>query len=241
MQELKHMRDAVEALSGAGNLQAVLTQIVRSAREVLDSDSSAIWSYDDIRQKFLLDDSVAGGIDPKIWGKLKHGESQAGKTAFTVMKHHMISVEDVTNRKQYPFLGKSTKQLLKQIGIRSFLGLALTVGDEKLGVLYVNFKRPRHFTQEEIGTALTFADHVALALKKARLLDQIRKARDTARIVAQVTTLEAENTLESVAQGMVDAVNCDAVTLYVYDKQSDTLSYPPTMGGGHQVPQKNAS
>ena len=238
MQELKHMREAVEALSGAANLPDVLTQIVHSARIVLGADSAAIWSYDAIRRKFLLDDSVADGIESAVWQKFKQEEPRAGQTAATVMENHPLSVENVADQERYSFLGTSTKRLLTMVGIQSFLGLALTAGEENLGVLYVNFNQLRRFTDDEINTALTFADQVALALKKARLLEQVRRARNAARIVAAVTTLESENVLESVAQGMVNAVNCDAVTLYVYNEKNGHLSYPPTMGGKINFPEK---
>ncbi|WP_420631254.1 GAF domain-containing protein [Candidatus Leptofilum sp.] len=232
MQELQHMRQAADALAGAADLPEVLTQIVSSARKVLGADSAAIWSYDDIRKKFLLNYSFADGIKSTIWKQFIQEEPQVGQTADTVMKQGSLVVEKVTDQKRYPFLGQSTRRLLKQVGIKSFQGIALTVGNERLGVLYVNYSRTRHFSREEVEIAATFADHAALALKKARLLEQLNKTQNAAHIVAQVTALEnLDATLDSVVTGMVEAVECSAVTLYVYNQHTSKLYYPPAVAG----------
>ena len=49
-------------LLGAIGTQEVLEQIVKNAKVVLGADSTAIWSYDDVRDKFILDGCVAAGI-----------------------------------------------------------------------------------------------------------------------------------------------------------------------------------
>jgi GAF domain-containing protein len=123
-------------------------------------------------------------------------------------------------------------ELLNSIGTKSFQGVALKVGNEKLGVLYVNYNRLHGFTGEDRRILETFAYHASLALKKARLLEQVSKARDAARVVAQVTALgNREATLMSVAQGVQEAVGCDVVALFVYDEATNKLEHPPTMAG----------
>jgi GAF domain-containing protein len=121
---------------------------------------------------------------------------------------------------------------LTSIGARSFQGTALRVGDEQLGVLYVNYNQPRGFTTEDKRTLETFAHHAALALKKARLLKQVSKAKKAAEVVARVTVLgKGEEPLRSVVDGTREAVGCDAVVLYVYDQSMAKLDHPPTMVG----------
>jgi GAF domain-containing protein/CheY-like chemotaxis protein len=232
VRELEHMRRAAEALAKAPGLPAVLEQIVRSAREVLQADSAAIWSYDAVREKFILEGSIADGIPAEVWEQFRQEEPQRGQTGYTVMERTWVAVEDVGGTQQYPFLGESTRKLLGQIGARSFQGIALMVGEEKLGVLYVNYNRPRSFSEEEQKTARTFANHAALALKKVKLLDQVNKARNAARLVAEVTVLEnLQNTLNSIVKGTRDVLGCDVVTLYTYDQDREKLGFPPAMAG----------
>jgi GAF domain-containing protein len=232
MRELEYMRSAGEKLASAANVQEVLREIVRSARDVLEADSSVIWSYDDVRRAFLPDELVADGIEPELLEKFREDEPRPDGTAEMVKQREYLEVPDI-NDPRYAFLGSTAHGLRGEIGVKAFQGIALRVADEEvLGVLYVNYKRPRSFGGEGRKTLETFATHAALALKKARLLEQVQKSRDAARIVAKVSVLEnLESTLSSIARGTQHALQCDVVTLYTYDQVKDEFGFPPAMAG----------
>ncbi|HPO87483.1 MAG TPA: GAF domain-containing protein [Candidatus Hydrogenedentes bacterium] len=231
MEELGHMRKAVEAMTSALEPSQVLQQVVESASEVLQSDSSTIWSYDNVRNQFITEELVAHGISPIDLESFRKNKPKKDGTARTVMEQGWIGISDISDSK-YNFMGPSTVELLKSIGAKSFQGVALKVSNEELGVLYANYNRPRRFTDEDRRTLETFAYHAALALKKARLLEQVGKARDVAKVVAQVSVLEdLKYTLNSIVRGTQDALHCDVVTLYTYDQDQDEFSFPPTMVG----------
>jgi len=235
MEELEHMRQAAEALSGVAGLQEVLEQIVRSTKDVLGSDSAAIRSFDSRHGEFIAERSVAVGIPKKLWARFQKEEPRKEGTAFTIMERGWVGVTDIADDHQYPYIGSRTRELLNDIKARSFQGVSLTVGDERLGVLYVNYKYQRDFGKEEQEVTRAFANHAALALQKASLLEQVSKARDTAKVVAQVTALgDHQATLQSVAQGTQETVGCDAVTLYVYDQITRKLEHPPIMVGVYE-------
>lgn len=229
---LNHLRQAAEALAGAAGLQEVLEQIIQSAKEVLLADSAVIWSYDAVRDRFILERSVVAGIPDESWKEFQKIGPRKGGTAYTVMERGWVSVTDINDAQQYPFLGGSTYKLLEKIGAQSFQGLALAVGEETVGVLYVNYNYRRSFSAEEHQTAQTFANHAALALQKARLLDQVRKSYNAARIVAQVTVLEdLRSTLNSVVKEIYHVLDCDVVSLYPYDPDQEEFVFPPAMIG----------
>jgi len=136
--EMEHMRKAAEFLAGAESLEEVLETIVHSAQDVLRADSIIIWPYDNIRDEFIMERSVAASIPTDIWEKFQQTELRRGQTAYTVMEQTWMGVMDISNVDQYPFLDESTRMFLQNNGVQSFQGIALTVGDEKLGILYVN-------------------------------------------------------------------------------------------------------
>ncbi len=229
--ELEHLHEASEAMAGAFDLKEVLQTIVEKVRSILQADSSAIWSYDHIRDKFVLEEVVAAGIPDEELQKFRNEEPKPGRTAYTVMEKGWIGVMDVSSS-EFDYLGQPTRELLDRIGVTSFEGIALKVGDEPVGVLYVNYKQPRVFGEEDRRSLENLATYAALSLKRARLLDQVSKAKKTAEVVAQVTALgDLRATLASIAQGTQEAVGCDAVTLYVYDQTTGRLEHPPTMAG----------
>lgn len=232
IKELEYLRQAAESLAQVTELAEVLEQIVQSAREVLRADSTVIWSYDAVRDRLVLERSVAAGLTTEWWKEFQKVEPRPGGTAYTVMEQGWLGVTNVDDLEQFGFLGESTRKILGEIGAHSFQSIALTVGEEKLGVLYANYHHSRSFSKEEQETARTFANHAALTLKKARLLEQVSKARNTAKVVAAVTALEDVNaTLHSVAEGIQDALGCDSIVLYGYDQPKDRLTEPPIMVG----------
>ena len=235
MQELEQMQKAAEALSSTDKTNEVMEQIARSACLVLGADSAAIWSYDQQHEQFIPDESVSSGIAASIWQKYQKDELKVGQTALNVInsKNGWIDVEDIWDKDRYPFIGDSTKGLLGKVGAQSFLGLKLSVGEEVLGVLYLNYENKRSFQDKnEHKTAMTFANHASLALKSARLLEELERARQKANSVAGLTVLgELDNTLQTIVDATLDVMHCDVVTLYTFQEEWDLFDYPPKMKG----------
>lgn len=230
--ELEHMRQAAEMLAHADGLPAVLNQIVVSACHVLQADSAVIWSYDESRLQFMPEDSVVYGIPDEIWWRSRKLGPRPGGTTDTVLQMGWLGVQNVDDLETYSFMGDSTLLLLRGAGVRSFQGMGLTVGDEKLGTLYVNYNRPKTFTLQEQEIAQTFANHAALALRNARLLAQLEQARETTTLIANATTLaDLPETLAAVTTGIYHAWRCDVVTLHVYDQERGLIIPPPTVCG----------
>lgn len=220
IRELEQMRQAAEAMSRAVDPRQALWQIVDSAAQVLGADSAALWSYDDVQGIFVPEELVAVGIPNEELQKFREEEHKPGRTADRVMQQGYLSVTDIT-RPEYGFLGESTQDLLDRIGVRSFQGIALQVGDEQLGVLYANYKHPRAFGEEEEKKLRTFASHAALALKNARLLTQMQRTKEAAGVIAGVMLQEKLNqTLKTIAGHAQQVLRSDVVTIYSYDEAS---------------------
>jgi GAF domain-containing protein/DNA-binding LacI/PurR family transcriptional regulator len=231
MKELEHLQQASEKLAGVADVREVLQQIAESARDVLQADSVAIWPYDAIRHTFLPDELVTQGIDEEWVQRSKLDKPSVGGTAEFVIREGYLAVSDV-NDARYEYLDPQAHRLRGEIGVKSFQGIVLKVGNEVLGVLYVDYKVSRGFDDEEEATLKTFAHHAALALKKARLLKQVRRAYDTATVVAEVSVQEdLQSTLDAIVKGTLDAFQCDAVTLNSYNPVTNELGYPPAMSG----------
>lgn len=223
MWELEHLRRAVEKLASVSDVQNVLQQIVISAKEVLTGDSAVIWSYDYVRRVFLPDELVADGIEPELVERFREDEPQPGGTAETVMRQGYLAVTDIS-APEYAFLGPAARGLRGEIGARAFQGIALRAEKETLGVLYVNYKEPRSFSNEDRATLETFAYHAALALKKARLMQQMERTKKAAEVVAGVTVQEdLQTTLDTIVQHVRQVLQSDGVSLYSYDETKSQL------------------
>jgi len=126
--------------------------------------------------------------------------------------------------------------------LESVLVIPLRAADQTLGLCTLGEMRSWErspFTENTIQLARSMASQAAVLIgrmrsqeQSQRLLDQIGKAQDQAKVVAQLMVLgDRWATLASVAQGTMETVGCDAVTLYVYSQATGELDNLPTMAG----------
>lgn len=231
VEELEKLSQAAQAMSKVSDLKQTLRTIVEEAIKMFEADFSTIWSYNSGIGQFLPEELEAVGYSEEELRVFKEIEPQPGGWTYTALQEGWVSAHDLSSL-EHTFLMESKREILKQYGMASFQAIALRVGDEPIGVLYVSYKQPRAFGEEDRRSLESFAAHAALSLRNAKLLDQVSKSKTAARVVAQMTALgNHDATLNSIAKGTKKAVRCDAVVLYVYDQSTDKLSHPPTMVG----------
>ncbi len=73
-----------------------------------------------------------------------------------------------------------TRALMQKHGFHSAVGIPLVANDRSIGTLLLLDQQIRQFTEDEVSLLSAFADQAALALEKARLLDEAERARDDA-------------------------------------------------------------
>lgn len=231
--DLDKLRKSAEILTQSIGILDTAKAIVAQATILLDGHSAALWAYDHRTKKFIPDESVAYNIPNELWKSFKSSEPKPDQTTYTVLDKGYIEVFYIMDP-EYIFLTESTHHHLTKAGVSSMQGVTLTIGEEKLGVLYINQQQPGSFSKRQEELTKTFAQQAALALKNARLMEQANKAREAARVVAsKIITLDdsLDDTLDSVVNGIQEAMRCDAVTLFSYREDVNEFIYPPKMVG----------
>jgi len=235
LEESERLNRAKQAMSGAEGLKQVLRAVIAEAKDMFHVSSCSLWSYDHMRDKLLTDDLVADGFTDDDLQTFKDLEPAHEGTVYAILDKGWVGVTD-TAEPPPGLLGPQMQKHLLHAGVKSFQGVALRVGDEDspaggtpLGVLYLNYEQPRVFGDEERRALKNFATHAALALRNARLLDQVTRTNSAAEVIAHVSALEEDPdaTLLSVVEGAKKAVGCDAVVLYAYNETKNEWHYPP--------------
>lgn len=234
LEELEQIRRAAEALAGAAGPHEVLTRIVQSARQVLQADSAVILSYDAALDRFILESSAAEGIPDDVWEWFRNEVPQRGKTAFNVMKRGWVGIEDLDRKQKTDFLGGNTRRLLNEIRARGFQATALAAGEERLGVLYMIYNRPRRLSEDERRTAQTFANHAALALRQARLSSEREKRLLEQEVLVELSKEllrrpQLRDTLETAVNAAKEALGADLVNIVLED-QSGAMVFAAQLG-----------
>lgn len=221
------LRDILKELNSNHPLDEVLDFITMQSRQLLDANSVAIC-------RLRTRDSGKLPTIRAACGLLKDYVSTRGlplgQEAFdqAIAERRPVTISNITDRVEITqdvavndqstkAAGKSPPSLVDQC--KSVLAVPLLVKEEVYGGLVLYYSAPRQLSEEEIGLAVTLADHAALAIENARLRTQVRQtavtternrlARDLHDSVAQALysmTLYAEATNRAMAAGKQDVV-----------------------------------
>lgn len=227
---------ATERLAAAIDTKDVLKRIVSLAREIQGADYSVFWEYveneDESMLQLAVRDAVSDGVDSALIYDMRDTVLPVGDVTRRVMHDgwSSITIDDAA----WSDLPVATLKLLEHLSLKRFEGLALVVAQEKLGILYLGYQQanPPGFADVRRRQALAFASHAALALKKAKLVDQVAKSQLITKRMAELTALvDLEPTLNSIVASTKQILDCDAVILFVYDEDTDRILPFTTMTG----------
>jgi GAF domain-containing protein len=174
-------RSALSTLS----LDRVLNQIAENALDVLGADIAILYEYDRAADNIIVPPVVQGkALDPEILRDI-------GK----VVPHKQSLVFGMIARRR-PFYAPDASQdwaqrglidpsgdwgegsFVTRAGIASSAGIVLATGDEVVGVMFVNYRAPRPFADDDTEIIEMFADQAAIAIQNARLFSLEREQFD---------------------------------------------------------------
>jgi GAF domain-containing protein/AmiR/NasT family two-component response regulator len=227
-------------------LRAVLEKVAESARQITGADCAVIYPYDPERQLFYdLDNVVVHGVRRP----LPHHKPRSRGLAAIVREVDELVVHDVEmgqlNAVDLSRISESgidqprllqiirEQKFIQQEGIKSFVGISLKAGvsgddlkQTEVGVLYIDFRHPHHFNEEELDLIRIFGHQAGSAIQNAWLLADWRRQVEGHRTLNIVGTelasvLHEEEILNTVARAVADTLNCTHCS--VFRLESDLL------------------
>ncbi|MCP4601461.1 MAG: GAF domain-containing protein [Proteobacteria bacterium] len=234
LQKLADAAEAVRSMSTTPDLGLLRQLIVRSSAAVLDADSATLWCYDSLRERFVPSKPLFRDLGDTA--RQEHSEVEVQLTQDLPLriigeKRWVTFSMDNADR---DLLGNAMQlEYLKTIAMCAFQASPLTIGNEGIGVLFINYAQSRTFNDTDRRRFEDFAGYASLFLKKANLAQQVNTAKFLSEIASHITAAGAtDGTLLAVTNGTRAALGCDSVTLHVYDTQSGNFEsfYSPPMG-----------
>ncbi|MFD7259805.1 helix-turn-helix domain-containing protein [Streptomyces sp. NPDC059874] len=170
--ELAALFDTAGDLAGLRDLDAVLKAIVHRAKLLLGTDVTYLSLNDDEAGDTYMrvtDGSVSAAFQQV---RLGMGEGLGGLVAETARPY---STGDYRDDPRFRHTATIDGAVAEE-GLRAILGVPLRLGARVIGVLFAADRTARTFTPEEIALLSSLADHAAIAIDGARLLDETRTA-----------------------------------------------------------------
>lgn len=170
--QLTALFDTASDLAALRDLDAVLRAIVHRAKLLLGTDVTYLSLNDELAGDTYMrvtDGSVAAAFQQV---RLGMGEGLGGLVAQTARPY---ATGDYQRDTRFNHTATIDSAVLDE-GLRAILGVPLRVGARIIGVLYAADRAPREFAAEEVALLSSLADHAAIAIDGARLLEETRAA-----------------------------------------------------------------
>jgi two-component system, NtrC family, sensor kinase len=168
--QLTALGEVGRAVSSTLDLETMLTTIVSHAVQLSGLDGGVVFEYDEGTEEFVQRAAAETGgalAQARRGARFRKGEGVLGRTAIT---REPAQVPDITVPGAYD---SSMRDNLIESGIRAILAVPMVHQGRLIGCLGVTRNRSGDFPAETIELLRTFATQSALAIRNARLFQEI--------------------------------------------------------------------
>lgn len=118
----------------------------------------------------------------------------------------------------------------RALGVQTDVALPLLAEPVNTGIVFLDYRTARSFSEREIDLLSLFANQVALAIKRVRLTTETQQRADQLTILNRVASAinqpaRLDDLLHAVYREIKSAIPCDAFFIALYDPTADELDY----------------
>jgi len=164
---LRTLEDISTLILHSHDMQETLDNIVNLVAKRMESDVCSIYLLDDDGETLRLQSTR--GLSRASVGKITMKTSE-GLTGLVVEQRGVVSLKNAHEHPRYKYFRET-----KEERYHSFLGIPMFERKTPVGVIVVQHREPRDYTETEISTLSTIAWQISSIVINAKLLDSIRK------------------------------------------------------------------
>jgi len=214
---------AIERISIGLDQERVLQDIVTESMDVLDADRCAIYLMQEGSNAVVC--PVSRGLSAHyLENMLAQVESTPGSRLMITGKP-LIVTDAMTDPAYRPF-----RSFVEQEGFHGITFFPLHYKGSIIGALSLYFDRPRHFSDDEIDTAMSFAHVAASAIEHSRTLAKEHRRASELEALREVSmqitgSLDLPTVLETVAKRARETIGATDAHLFMYDQEKEMFSF----------------
>ncbi len=236
-----HVGERTETINALGKLTGFMTStpstqeavraVAQAATRLLNGRLAAVWMDDPaakvlrLRASYADDDGTACRYAEL--SELPYGTGLIGSIPLDGAPVYEVGIQadDRLLRKSF----------MREENLDSLAAVPLLAGHAVHGVLTVMFAERRELSAEEKALLEVLADHAAIAIRKARLLDEHEQCHVEARLLAEIdrtlhTPLDVGSVLGHVARGARELCGADVVRVAMRDRGGDAFVFRHCLG-----------
>ena len=176
--QLAYLQTVVQDLVKGLGEEELRPKIARNTLNTLAADVVTIYEFNASEHRFVTPPAIAGRLRRKERMRTAIGENDApvlllehGEDLFVSagVKGHQILDRPGRHRS-----GQRNSFVARE-GVKSCAGVLLKVGDETVGVMFINYRRAHRFSLDDQRIAGALASAAAIAVKNQRLLAKLQQ------------------------------------------------------------------
>ncbi len=157
---LEPLRLIIQDVNNAPNIRSALNIVVSRVCDTLQSEVCSIYIVDDTAHQLVL--MATQGLNPKAVGVL-HLNFDEGIVGLIARREEPINLDDAPNHPNFHYLPEASEEKF-----HAFLGVPIIHQRKVLGVLVVQQKLPRKFSQEEETFLITLSAQLSGVIASAQ-------------------------------------------------------------------------
>lgn len=237
LEALMHISQKYETVSD--RLKDILLGIVKASCEVLGADCAVLYPFDPEREMYYDRAHVVshGLLEPL---QLSEKPRVKWSMASQVMQEGELVINDLAA--EYPT--RLHDHFIVREGVKAFMAIAPRANNAPLGLLFINYRAPHKFTEEEQNSIRLFAHQAGIAIHNAFLFRRSQRQTQALKELHEIgpgllsipSRKKIREVLDEVAQTARKALGADLVDLYHYNEEEDRFLLPPSLAGERKSP-----
>ncbi|MBI6743485.1 sensor histidine kinase [Pseudomonas syringae] len=164
------------------DLDEILQEACRLVGQALHTDLAKVMELQEDRKTLLVRAGV--GWKPGVVGHATVKASIDSSEGHALQTHQAVTSDDITTETRFVY-----PQFLKDNGVHALVNVIILgpEGHPPYGILEVDSRVPRHFTENDISFLQTYANMVATAVHRLHLMDALREtAKEKERLLLEL-------------------------------------------------------
>jgi GAF domain-containing protein len=224
-----------QIISGAAHetLKETLQRICETAHTFTEADWVIIYPYKESETIFdVANVGFKGEISTPLEAVIVEKPSKSGMSYF-VLTNGQLVINDLSKSKMKIVKRMKATHFIRVEKVQALIGIAIKdpFTQQTLGLLYLDYRRARAFTELEIHHARSFASLAAVAISNARRFDQERQHQRllAAQSIAEVANrvIDQDDMFRQVLDDLQELFHGAAICILTYDPDEKALRFAP--------------